>query len=83
MAPRADAPPRARAGVLNYVIIRPITALIAFISESRGVYGEGELFNATKSYTYVVFVNSWSQTHASASPRARAVRCACLALRAP
>jgi hypothetical protein len=50
--------------VLNYVIIRPITAGVAFLSESQGVYAEGELFNATKAYTYVVFVNSWSQTHA-------------------
>ena len=53
-----------KAGVLNYVIIRPITALIAVISEANGVYGEGELFNATKSYTYCVFINGWSQTHA-------------------
>ncbi len=50
--------------MLNYVIIRPITALVAFITQAKGVYGEGELFNATRAYTYVVFVNSWSQTHA-------------------
>jgi hypothetical protein len=55
---------KCKAGVLNYVIIRPVMALVAFIAEARGVYGEGELFNATKAYTYVVFVNSWSQTHA-------------------
>ena len=55
---------KCKAGVLNYVIIRPFTAAVAFVSEARGVYGEGELFNATKSYTYVVAINSWSQTHA-------------------
>jgi len=55
---------KCKAGVLNYVIIRPITAAVAFVSEARGVYGEGELFNATKTYTYVVAVNSWSQSHA-------------------
>ena len=55
---------KCKAGVLNYVIIRPFTAAVAFVSEARGVYGEGELFNATKTYTYVVAVNSWSQTHA-------------------
>ena len=53
-----------KAGVLNYVIIRPCTALIAVISEANGVYGEGELFNATKSYTYCVFINGWVQTTA-------------------
>jgi len=55
---------KCKAGVLNYVIIRPCTALIAVISDSQGVYGDGELFNATKSYTYCVFINGWSQTHA-------------------
>jgi hypothetical protein len=55
---------KCKAGVLNYVIIRPITAAVAFVSEAQGMYGEGELFNATKTYTYVVAVNSWSQTHA-------------------
>ena len=55
---------KCKAGVLNYVIIRPVTAAVAFVSEARGMYGEGELFNATKTYTYVVAVNSFSQSHA-------------------
>ena len=55
---------KCKAGVLNYVIIRPFTAAIALVSEALGVYGEGELFNATKTYTYVVFINSWAQSHA-------------------
>ena len=50
-----------KAGVLNYVIIRPLTALIAFICESNGVYKEGELFNPAAAYPYLVAVNSWTQ----------------------
>ena len=51
-------------GVLNYVLLRPCTALIAFICESRDMYGEGELGNPLKAYFYLVFINSWSQGYA-------------------
>ena len=53
-----------KAGVLNFVILRPITALFAFVAEAYGVYGDGELFNVTRLYTYIVSVNSWAQTQA-------------------
>ena len=36
-------------GVLNYVLLRPCTALIAFVSESQDMYGEGELGNPLKA----------------------------------
>lgn len=41
-----------------------MTAIIAFISEYNGVYGEGDLYDPLVAYPYVVFINSWSQTYA-------------------
>ena len=61
--------------MLNYVLLRPCTAMIAFISSSQGVYGEGELWNPLKAYLWVVLINSWSQAGPRPSPPDRRRSC--------
>jgi hypothetical protein len=34
-----------RHGVINYVVMRPLTTTMAFITEANGVYGDGQILN--------------------------------------
>mmetsp|Transcript_34079 Transcript_34079/g.47236 ORF Transcript_34079/g.47236 Transcript_34079/m.47236 type:complete len:412 (-) Transcript_34079:120-1355(-) len=51
-------------GMLNYVVLRPITTLVAFITEMIGVYGHNQLFNWRRAYLYCALTNNFSQTWA-------------------
>ena len=53
-----------RHGVINYVVVRPLTSVIAFISEANGVYGEGQILNPWVAYPYLAFINNLSQAWA-------------------
>ena len=53
-----------RHGVINYVVVRPITSAAAFIAEGNGVYGEGQILNPWVAYPYLVFINNLSQAWA-------------------
>jgi len=37
---------------------------VALVCEAKGVYGEGQLFNSSRAYPYLVFVNSYIQAGA-------------------
>lgn len=52
-------------GILQYVVIRPITTMIAFISQIFGFYGE-QNYIPTSGYTYPVLliINNFSQATA-------------------
>lgn len=56
---------RCKHGILQYVVVRPITTLIAFISQLLGFYGEGN-YNILSGYTYPVLlgINNLSQVTA-------------------
>ena len=47
-------------GVLAYVILRPLTSVIAFISALFHTYGDGQI-RADKAYVYLTFINNVSQ----------------------
>lgn len=51
---------RCRHGILQYVVVRPLTTLFAVVSQIVGAYGEGQ-FNLGKSYIYLLVVNNISQ----------------------
>lgn len=53
---------RCKHGILQYVVVRPITTLIAFISQEFGFYGEDQ-YNPLSGYTYPVLliINNLSQ----------------------
>jgi hypothetical protein len=51
---------RCKHGILQYVVVRPLTTLLAVISQLFGVYGEGE-YDLYKTYIYLLFVNNISQ----------------------
>lgn len=53
---------RCKHGILQYVVIRPITSLIAFITQMLGAYGEGN-YNpfSGKAYPILFIVNNASQ----------------------
>ena len=53
-----------RHGVINYVVVRPATSALAFISEANGVYGEGQILNPWVAYPYLMFINNLSQAWA-------------------
>ena len=53
-----------RHGVINYVVIRPVTSLLAFIADSNGKYGDGQILNPWVAYPYLVFINNLSQAWA-------------------
>lgn len=53
-----------RHGVINYVVLRPLTSVIAFMAEANGVYGEGQILNPWVAYPYLAFVNNLSQAWA-------------------
>lgn len=56
---------RCKHGILQYVVVRPITTLIAFASKLGNFYGEGN-YNPLSGYTYPVLliVNNLSQISA-------------------
>lgn len=47
-------------GILQYVVVRPISTLISFICELSGVYEEGE-FRADVAFPYMIALNNLSQ----------------------
>jgi hypothetical protein len=47
-------------GALQYCIIKPICAILAFICDVAGVYHDG-LFTANNAYPYLAFVTNMSQ----------------------
>eukprot|EP00199_Chlamydomonas_sp_CCMP681_P000604 CAMPEP_0119112536 /NCGR_PEP_ID=MMETSP1180-20130426/40661_1 /TAXON_ID=3052 ORGANISM="Chlamydomonas cf sp, Strain CCMP681" /NCGR_SAMPLE_ID=MMETSP1180 /ASSEMBLY_ACC=CAM_ASM_000741 /LENGTH=467 /DNA_ID=CAMNT_0007100083 /DNA_START=261 /DNA_END=1665 /DNA_ORIENTATION=- len=47
-------------GVMNYVILRPITTAIALITDQYDLYGQGH-FDYRKSYIYLSLVTNFSQ----------------------
>lgn len=49
-----------KAGVFNYVVLRPATTIVAIISEWKGVYGIGEA-DLRRTYIYCTIVNNYSQ----------------------
>jgi len=51
---------RCKAGVFNYIVFRPLTTLVACISEWRGVYGDGGM-DPRNTYIYCTIVNNFSQ----------------------
>lgn len=53
---------RCKHGVLQYVVVRPITSLIGFVSQLLNFYGEGN-YNPLSGYTYPVLliINNISQ----------------------
>ena len=47
-------------GVLQYVLTKNLTALVVFILEHFGIYGEGH-FSGRKGYLYICIINNLSQ----------------------
>ena len=47
-------------GILQYTVIRPITTIVALLSQLTGVYGEGS-WSPSYSYIYLFIVNNLSQ----------------------
>lgn len=53
-----------RHGVINYVVMRPLTTTLAFITEANGVYGDGQILNALVAFPYLTLINNVSQAWA-------------------
>jgi hypothetical protein len=53
-----------RHGVINYVVTRPLTTLLAFAAEAGGAYGDGQILNPAVAYPYLAFINNFSQAWA-------------------
>ena len=54
---------RCKQGVLQFVIVKPIVAILVLTMEAFGRYGDGELFAFDKGYPYVgVFIYNLSYT---------------------
>ena len=53
-----------RHGVINYVVTRPLTTLLAFAAEAGDVYGDGQILNPAVAYPYLAFINNFSQAWA-------------------
>lgn len=51
---------RCKHGILQYVIVRPLTTLLAVFSQLFGVYGEGE-YKLQNTYIYLLIINNISQ----------------------
>ena len=51
---------RCKHGILQYVIVRPLTTLLAVFSQFFEVYGEGE-YDLQKTYVYLLIINNISQ----------------------
>lgn len=54
---------RCKHGILQYVIARPLTTLLAVLSQLFNVYGEGE-YDLGKTYVYLLVFNNISQVTA-------------------
>ena len=52
---------KARFGVLQYMVIKPLLAILVFATESRGVYCYGVVDWSHCSYIYITFVSNCSQ----------------------
>ena len=53
-----------RHGVINYVVMRPVTTALAFITEANGLYGDGQILNPLVAFPYLTLVNNLSQAWA-------------------
>jgi hypothetical protein len=53
-----------RHGVIAYVVARPLTTALAFVTEANGAYGDGQITNFWVAYPYLAFVNNFSQAWA-------------------
>lgn len=51
---------RCRQGILQYVVVRPLTTSLALFSQALEIYGEGE-YSIDKSYVYLLIINNISQ----------------------
>lgn len=51
---------RCKHGILQYVVVRPLTTLLAVFSQLFNVYGEGE-YDLSKTYIYLLVINNISQ----------------------
>ena len=45
-------------GILQYMVIRPLMAIVAVILEIAGYYGDGDIFNFERGFFYVVTVQN-------------------------
>ena len=50
---------RVKQGVLQFVLIKPQTALLALILDRYGLYAEGD-FSLSSGYAYISFINNLS-----------------------
>ena len=53
-----------RHGVINYVVVRPLSTALAVVSEANGVYGDGQILNPLVAYPYLALLNNVSQAWA-------------------
>ena len=53
-----------RHGVINYVVMRPLTTMCAFVAQAAGVYGDGDFTNPLVAYPYLAVINNVSQAWA-------------------
>lgn len=51
---------RCKHGISQYVVVRPVTTLLAVLSQLAGIYGEGE-YDLRKTYIYLLIINNISQ----------------------
>ena len=55
---------RVKQGALQFVLIKPLTAILGLILESKGLYNDGEL-NLRSGYFYCAVINNISVTVSS------------------
>lgn len=55
---------RCKHGILQYVVVRPLTTLLAVTSQLFGVYGEGQ-YRLDNTYIYLLIINNLSQITAT------------------
>ena len=51
---------RVKQGVLQFVLIKPITALLAIVLDSQCMYHDGELSFVNGGYLYLSLINNFS-----------------------
>lgn len=51
---------RIKHGILQYTVARPMTTIVALLSQMLGIYGEGS-YSLTHTYVYLFLVNNVSQ----------------------
>mmetsp|Transcript_10091 Transcript_10091/g.18373 ORF Transcript_10091/g.18373 Transcript_10091/m.18373 type:complete len:335 (+) Transcript_10091:28-1032(+) len=54
----------AKIGSLQYVVVKPITAVITIALQRLNIYGEEDLLRLDRGYIYIVIINSFSQAMA-------------------